>query len=172
VQNPWWIALAAGLLSGSFSALATYTLNHNRDSNDLRREKAEEFYLAIDTYTSFLKIGFLHDISVGKKSSLPLNEDQMEQMTKAYSIINMSSMIHFTMLRNRVEALFLAKENVSKRIFYKYDSDEKRREEVKTSLRLLESCADDLKMHVARSARHGSPLSLAESAGQLLGLRK
>lgn len=172
MPNPWWIAICAGLLSGSFSALATYTLNYNRESNDYRRLKAEDFFLAVDSYLSLLKITIVHDLPQSKHAGLPLTDAQATEMAKAYTTIRMSASIHFVILAQRVETLFSARDAVSAELARGDRSQAERSKAVKDAIQRMDSCAEDLKMHIARAARHGAPLSLVEAAGQLLGFSK
>jgi hypothetical protein len=172
VPNPWWIAICAGLLSGSFSALATYTLNYNRESNDYRRKKAEDFYLAVEQYISLLKISIVHDLAPTKMPGLPLTDAQTLEMASSYTTIKMSAHIHFTILSQRVDTLFAARDAIAAELLKSGASKADRSKAVKEAIQRMDSCADDLKMHISRAARHGAPLSLLEAAGQLIGMNK
>lgn len=172
MPSPWWIAICAGLLSGSFSALATYTLNYNRDSNEYRRNKAEDFYVSVDQYVFLFKITVLHDLAVEDKSVSPLTDEQSLEMSKSYKNVKMSCAIHFTQLSNKVDAMMSIRDSISARFeaSNRHTSDD--RKAIRKLVVDLERCATDLKMYIARAARHGAPLSLMEAAGQLLGLKK
>jgi hypothetical protein len=84
----------------------------------------------------------------------------------------MSAHIHFTILSQRVDTLFAARDAIAAELLKSGASKADRSKAVKEAIQRMDSCADDLKMHISRAARHGAPLSLLEAAGQLIGMNK
>lgn len=169
-NNPWWIAICAGLLSGSLSSILAYTLNHNKENSTYRRQKGEELYVAIDQYVLLLLASSTEEISTGCDAEA-LTDDQIKEMADSYKNIRMLTKIHFPEIDKNTSILFGIRDEID--TLAKSSESQKTKERKMNALHLrLESCSEEARNVVARFSRSGGHLSIVQSISHAFGFSK
>jgi hypothetical protein len=113
MQNPWWLVVTVGLLSGAVSVMLTYSFNYKKERAQFLREKAERLFVSLDNFDRWI----LSDIAPSLQAThfVPVHQEK-EYIVAAmsdYAVVATTADIYFPHLTKYIKAVETARDSLA-----------------------------------------------------------
>lgn len=95
MQNPWWLAILVGLLSGGLSVLVTYSFNYKKERAQFLRERAEKLFVSLDGFQRWVLSDITVLIATKRDPNLDYGKEQTQKAISDYESVSTIAEIYF-----------------------------------------------------------------------------